>query len=175
MSLNVPYGCWLSLSISPRAMDLQHVSKCLQCLLAVTYYLNGSMELQHVSLYLLLLLVDSHYVSQCQGVAACISLSPIVADCFSLSLPVPWSCCMSLTVFYGYWMSLTVCLTIWSSYISLTVSHCYWLSLTVSMELLHVSHCLPWLLAVFSVPPVPWSCYISLIVCGFLSLTLPVP
>ena len=31
---------------------------------------------------------------------------------------------------------------------SLTVSHCCWLSLTVSMELLHVSQCLPRLLAV---------------------------
>ena len=39
----------------------------------------------------------------------------------------------------------------------LEVSHC----LFGPMELLHVSHSLPWL---FAVSPVPWSCYISLII-----------
>ena len=59
---------------------------------------------------------------------------------------------------------------------SLTGSYGCWLSLTVflsAIELLHVSHLLPWLLAVFSSPmellavsvsPVRWSCYMSLTV-----------
>ena len=59
------------------------------------------------------------------GLLTCLSLSPMVAGCLSLSLAVPWTC-----------------------YMSLTVSHCCWLSLTVSMELLHVSQGLPWMLDV---------------------------
>ena len=38
---------------------------------------------------------------------------------------------------------------------SLTASHCYWLSLTVSMEFLHVSHSLLWLLNVSCCPSGP--------------------
>ena len=65
--------------------------------------------------------------------------------------PVPQICYMSLTVYHGSWLSLTVCLIPCRCCMSLTVSFARLLSLTVSlssMELLHVSHCLPFLLAV---------------------------
>ena len=58
---------------------------------------------------------------------------------------------MALTVSYGCWLSLTVCMVPRSFYTSLTVFHGCWMSLTVSpsnMELLHVVHCLSFLLTV---------------------------
>ena len=64
---------------------------------------------------------------------------------------------------------------------SLTVSHFFWLSVIESlsaMELLHVSHCLLWLLHWLSltISLVPWSCYmfltVSYMVAGSLSLSL---
>ena len=98
MSLTVSYGCLLSLIVCFSAMKNLHVSHCLLCLLAT-----------------------SHCPSQCIGVAAYLSLSPMVSGCLSLSiwfqgdatclsqsLLVLWSCCMSLTVYYGYWLSLPV-------------------------------------------------------------------
>ena len=48
-------------------------------------------------------------------------------------------------------LSLTVSLVLYCCCISLTVSHCCWLYLTdspISIEPLHVSYCLPWLVAV---------------------------
>ena len=57
---------------------------------------------------------------------------------------------MSLTVSYCCLFYLTLTPVRWSLYMSVTVS-------TISMELLHVSFYLPWLMAV-SVSPVPWSC-----------------
>ena len=123
MSLTVSFCCWLSLTFSSSAIELLR-----------PWYLSVS-----------------HCLSQCHGVAACLSLSPIVsgylslplqshgvvgffslppmvAGFLSLSLPVPRICCTSLTV-----------------------SHCCWLSLTIPygpIELLNVSHCNLLLLAV---------------------------
>ena len=57
-------------------------------------------------------------------------MSLTVSHCCWQSLtfrPVPWSSFKSLSDFYGFWLSLNVCLC--------------------AMELLHVSHFLPWLLA----------------------------
>ena len=45
----VSYGCRLSLTVSPRAMELLHVFYCLLLLLAVSYRLSGRMDLLHVS------------------------------------------------------------------------------------------------------------------------------
>ena len=117
------------------------------------------------------------------GVAACLSQSPKFAGCFSLSTWVPWSYYMSFAFSYGCLLSLTVSLVPWSCYMSLTVSYNCWLSLTVSpsaMELLHVCHCLLWLLAdshsLFdSMHGVAICLSLSLIVSGCLSLCLPVP
>ena len=59
-----------------------------------------------------------------------------------LSLLVPWRCCTAcITLSYCCWLSLIVFLVPCSCYMSLTVS-------SISMDLLHVSHCLPLLLAV---------------------------
>ena len=44
MSITVSYGYWLYLTVSLRAMELLHVSKCLLWLLAVTHCLTGPME-----------------------------------------------------------------------------------------------------------------------------------
>ena len=144
------------------------------------------MDLLHVSWCLLRLLAISYCLSQYHRLAACLSLSPMVAVGLSLSLPVPSSCCRTFTVFS-------------SSMELLYVPHCLQVLLSVShyfsdpMELLHVSHCLSFLLAssnslhgfffisltvshVFclslTVLLVSWSCYLSLIVAGCLSLSL---
>ena len=58
---------------------------------------------------------------------------------------------MSVTVSHACWLSLTVSLITRSCSMSLTVSCGCWLSLIFSpcfMELLHVSHCLQWLMSV---------------------------
>ena len=95
------------------------------------------MESLHVSQCFLWLLAVSHSLSQYHGVAACLSLSPMVPA--------------FLTVSYGFWLSLTVSL---SSMELLAFSHCLLWFLAVShflsgpMELLHVSHCLQLLRAV---------------------------
>ena len=131
LPLTISHCCWLSLTVYPSPIEWLHVSHCHPLLLDVSYRLY-----------------------QCHGVAACLSLSPIVTGCLYRSLPVPWSFCMSdcqgcrlfLTVSPVPWnccMSLTVSPVPWSCYMSFTVSHCCWLSLTVSisaMELLHISH-----------------------------------
>ena len=83
-------------------------------------------------------------------VAACLSLFLLGADVLSLSLPVLYSCCMCLTVSC---CAGCLSLSLWSHGVAayLSVSYGYWLSLTVpltAIELLHVSQCLLWLLAV---------------------------
>ena len=57
MSLTVSYGYWLSLTVSD-PKELLHVSYCLSLLLTVPHC--------------------------CHGVAACLSLSPMVVGCLSL-------------------------------------------------------------------------------------------
>ena len=63
MSLNVSYGFWLSLTVSPSVMELLHVSHCLVLLLAYSHYLSDPMELLHVYNFLWLLMAISHYLS----------------------------------------------------------------------------------------------------------------
>ena len=174
MSLTVSYCNWMSLIVSPTAIEFLNVSHCPLWLLAVSHFLFGPMEFLHIFHGLfhfhlvaaclslspmvsgcLILSLQSHAISAClslfpivagllslsiwsHGVAPCLSMSPIVTDILSLSLPVPWSFCISFAVSYCYWFSLTV-----------TPS---------TMEFLHVSHCLLWLM---DVSPVPWSCYMS--------------
>ena len=61
--------------------------------------------------------------------------------------PIPWSCYMSLTVSHGCLLSLTVSTVSWiAACLSLSpmVAGCF----SGPIELLHVSHCLAWLLAV---------------------------
>ena len=58
---------------------------------------------------------------------------------------------MSLNVSHGCWLSLTDSPVPWSSYMSFSISYYCLFTLTVSpsdMELLHISHCLLWLLTV---------------------------
>ena len=69
---------------------------------------------------------------------------------------------MCFTVTYNCLLSFTVSPVPWSFCMSLYVSIRGLLSLsfsTIAMELLHVYHCLLWLMAV---SPIPWSCYRSL-------------
>ena len=135
MCLTVCYCCLLSLTFS-----LVLWSNCMSltvfysCLLSLTVG-PSSMELLNVYESLLWLLAFSHCLSSYYRVAACLSLSSMFASifslsfrsrgvdtCLSLSLPVPCSCCMSLTVSSS------------------------------SMLLVHVSHCLLWLLATCTSP-----------------------
>ena len=60
MSLTVSYGCWLTLTVSPSAMELIHVYHRLLSLLTVSHCLSGPMELLNVSHFLLWLLAVSH-------------------------------------------------------------------------------------------------------------------
>ena len=60
---------------------------------------------------------------------------------------------MSLTVFYRFYLSFTLFLVLWSCCMSLSFSYFSWFSLTVSinsMELLHDSHCVLRLLALYN-------------------------
>ena len=139
------------------------------------------MELLHVSHFRSLLLALSLYLSQCHGVASCLSLPYIVAGCLSPSLLVPWIYCMSFAASFGYWLSLTVS---YSAMELIALSNClpsYLRSLIVSSsskDLLHVSYCFLCLLAVshclFQCHGVTCSLSISLLFAGFLSLSLPV-
>ena len=142
VSVTALYVCLLSLTVCPSAIEFLHVSHFLLKLLAVSHCLSGPIELLHVSHCLLWLLVISHCLSECLGVTAYLSLSPIVFGCPSLSLRphgnatclsqsflVPWNCRMSLTVYYCCWLSLPVP---WSCCMSLTVCYGCWLSLTLS-------------------------------------------
>ena len=89
MSLTIFHCCWLSLTVSSTPMELLAVSHCLPLLLAVS---PGHMDLLHVSHCQRLLLDVSHRLYQCNGVAACLSLSPVVTGSPLLSLQVLWSC-----------------------------------------------------------------------------------
>ena len=82
MSLTVPHYCLQSLNVSPSGMELLHISHHLPWLLAFSHCLSGPMELLHVSHCLLWLLAVSHCLSQYNRVAACLSLSPMVACYF---------------------------------------------------------------------------------------------
>ena len=81
-------------------------------------------------------------------------MSLTVSHCCLLSLTIhsgPWSCYISLTFPHSCFLSQTVSLVLRSCCISLTVYLFFWLYLTESpsaIELLHVSNCLTWLLAV---------------------------
>ena len=63
MTFIVTNGCWLSLTVSPSALELLHISHCLLWLLAVYHYLSDPMQLVHVSHCALLLLPVSHCLS----------------------------------------------------------------------------------------------------------------
>ena len=133
MSSTVSYGCWLSLTVSLSSMEVQHISHCLLCVLAL-----------------------SHGFFWSHGVAAYLSLSAIIAGCVSLPLSVQKSCCKFLTVSWGCWLclfqwhvvvaSLSLSLIVAGSFslsllmprnfwLFLTVSHCLSLSLSVSLFL----------------------------------------
>ena len=64
MSLTVSYVCWLSLTVSPSAMELQHISHSLPWYLAVYNYLSSPMNLLHVYHCLSLLLAVPHCLYQ---------------------------------------------------------------------------------------------------------------
>ena len=49
MSLTLSHSCWLSLTVTPSAMDLLHVPHCFPLLLAVSYCPFRPMELLHVT------------------------------------------------------------------------------------------------------------------------------
>ena len=63
MTLTASHCCWLSLTVSPSAKELLHVSQYLLMLLAVSHCLSGPIELHHVSHCLLCLLAMSHCLS----------------------------------------------------------------------------------------------------------------
>ena len=102
MSLTVYYGCWLSLTASSLSMELLPVFHCLPWLLALSHCSSGPIQILQVFHCLALLLAASHCLFQSYGVAACLSLSPIVAGFLLLSLTVQLSCCMSITVFHSW-------------------------------------------------------------------------
>ena len=153
MSLTVSYECCLSLTVSPVPWSC--------CILSLSPIVTGCHLLSLLSFGVATCLslflpvpcgsaclslspkISGHLLLSLlyQGVAACLSLAFIVAGCLSKCLPMPSSYCMSLTVYYVCWLSCTVSPLPWSCYMSLTVS-------SSSMEMLHVSHCLPWFLAV---------------------------
>ena len=135
MYLTVFYGCWLSITVSLvlwscwLCLTVLCVTGCLSqsllvpwsccksltvsiLFLALSHSLFGSMELLHVS----------HCLFRFHGVAACLSLSPIVAVC--------------LSEFHG----VAACLSL-----SLMVAVC----LSGPMWVLHIFHCISSLLAVF--------------------------
>ena len=144
LSLLVPWICCLSLTVSPvpyMSLALSHGFLLSLTVSLVPWNCYMSLNVSHGCL----LSPRSH------GVATYLSQFPMVDGCLSLSLSVPWICCMSLNFSQGYWLTLTVSPVYWSCYMSLTLSHSFWLSFTVNysaMNLLHVSHCLPSLLAV---------------------------
>ena len=74
------------------AMELLAVSNCLSWLLAVSHCLSIPMELLAVFNCLPWSLAFYQCFFQFPGVAAGLSLSPIVSGCLSISLLVPWSC-----------------------------------------------------------------------------------
>ena len=122
------------------------------------------MKLLYVSYCLLMLLAVSHSLSQCHGVAACLSLSPMVAGRFSLSLQSHVvSACPSLSLLVAGCLSMSLECHRFCC-ISLTLSYHCWLSLILSLVIVT---CLSLAL------PVLWSCFMSITVThGFwLSLT----
>ena len=44
MSLSVSYGCWLSINVSPYAIELLHVFHCLLLFLAFSLCFSGPLE-----------------------------------------------------------------------------------------------------------------------------------
>ena len=145
--LHVSNCCWLSLTISPGAMELLHVSHCLLWLLAVSHCLSDPMELLYVS----------YCLSLFQAFPYCPS-DPMellhVSLCCWLLLHVFYflfqfhgvAIIMSFTVSYGFWLSLTVstsacCLSL--SLLSHGFATCLSLSPMVFQGVLHASHCLP--------------------------------
>ena len=137
-------------------MELLQVSHCLLWLLAISNCLSGPIELLAVSHCLPWLLAFSHCLFQCHRVAACLSLSPIVA-----ALAVSHSLFGPMELLH-----VSHCL---SPILLLAVSHC----LSSPMEFLQVSQCLLCLLAVSHC--LLCGCWLSLtvtyIVAGCLSLS----
>ena len=192
MSITVSQNCWLSLTLTYSAMELQTFTHCLPWLLAVFHSLSDPMKLLHVSHCLSLLLAFSHCPYQWKGVTACVSLSHMVAGCPLLSLQVRWSSWLSFTASHDCWLSRTVSLVPCSCYMSVTSWYGPRKSLTFStsaMEFLHVSHCPLWLLSPSLSLSIVAGCLslsllshgvaaclsLSLLVASCLSLFLPVP
>ena len=63
MYLSVSHCIWLSLTVSPSAIELLHVSNCLLLLLATSHCLSGPMEMLHVCHCLPSLKAVSHCLS----------------------------------------------------------------------------------------------------------------
>ena len=123
LSLTFSYSYLLSPTVSSTSKELLHVSHCLLLFLSVS---NNFFLCHGVGAYPTLPLIVASCLSlsvRSHGVATSLSSSLIVARCLSLPLLGQCSYSMSLTVHYSCWLALTI----YSS----------------SMELLHVSHCLP--------------------------------
>ena len=158
MSITFSYSCWLSLTVSPSAMELLHVFQ-----------------------FLISVLGFSHCLFKFNVDAYSLSLSPMVACCLSLSLPAPKSFFISITVSYRCLLSITISPLPQSCCVSLNVSNSYWLS-SLSRWSHGVAACLSLspkvagfiLLSLSAL----CSCSMSLSVtncAGSLSLPLPVP
>ena len=126
VSLTVSHGCWLSFSLSSSFNDFMLVSHCLLWLLAV-----------------------SLCPLQCYGVTECLSLSPMVAGFLSLSISSHGvATCLSFSLIVACCLSLSLSCHGVAACLSLSPMVTCFLSLSLSsMELLHVSHFLIWLLA----------------------------
>ena len=131
------------------------------------------MELLHASHRFSLILAVYNCLFQLYRVAACLSMSQIIAGCLSLFLPVHKSCCMSITVSYCWWLSITVSQFPRSCYISLTFSNGWLLShfLFGPIKFLHSFHSFLGLLAVSHYRVAGFLSLSSMLVCC-LSLSL---
>ena len=180
LTLPVPWSFWRYLTLL-LLLPVSHFfflvrrscfSHCLKLFLAVSHYFLS--EFLNVSHCTLMLLVVSHFLPQFYGVAACLTLSLLWLLAVSLSLRSDGvAACLSLPPM----VVLTFSPVPWSCRLSLTISHDCWLSHTASSSysvLLHFSHCLLWFLA-FSLtvyssamellsPTASHSCWMSLTV-----------
>ena len=127
--------CAIVTSCPSLSLQSHGVTTCLSLSLMFAGCLSLSGLSQGVAAYLLLSPMVTCFFSLSlwyHGFAACLPLSPMVASCLSLSFTVPWIYCMSFTISFGCWLSFIV----YSS----------------AMELLALSNCLQWFLAVSHFP-----------------------
>ena len=133
-SLTISHGCLLPVALSSSPIELMHISHCLPWMIAVS---NCLFKSHGVAAYLSL----SPIVSCCLSLSllSCEVASQTVAGCLSLSLSLLWRCCMSLTASYclPLYYGVAVCFSLfpkvfWCLSQSLPVPLSCCISLTIS-------------------------------------------